>query len=262
MTPDQSREAHHAYLQAKAADPVEARFWRDAPPFPALSSPAAPQAADPTKDATAVIAQAARAQPGLTMVCLGSMTNLALALRQDPNLAGRLGRVVHMGGMLRPEQGSAAWQGMPDIPDDVWRETLRFNTLYDPAASLEAMVACRVRMVPADVTVRAVLDDAVLEAWTRGGPLGRFLAPRVRPWQGFSQTLRGLGGMHLHDPLALLLALEPELALWEKRRVNAAALLAGDNALLAREADGPMVEAAVDLRPGALKALREGLLGL
>ena len=72
---------------------------------------------------------AARAHASLTIVTLGPMTNLALALSRDPSLPNRVGRVVMMGGcgnghgnstpvaefnvFADPEAASACLQGFP-----------------------------------------------------------------------------------------------------------------------------------------------------
>lgn len=49
-------------------------------------------------DASGAIIQAAAENPGLEIITLGPLTNLALALRQDPRLAHNVSRCVVMGG--------------------------------------------------------------------------------------------------------------------------------------------------------------------
>ena len=50
---------------------------------------------EPAVDA---ILRLAQVEPGLTLVTLGPLTNIALALKRDPKLAERIGRCVVMGG--------------------------------------------------------------------------------------------------------------------------------------------------------------------
>src|ERR1700733_11368534 len=50
---------------------------------------------EPAVDA---VLRLAKAEPGLTLVTLGPLTNIALALERDPELAERIGRCVVMGG--------------------------------------------------------------------------------------------------------------------------------------------------------------------
>ena len=48
--------------------------------------------------AVSVLIETIRAHPGLVVVTLGPLTNLALALERDPDIAGNVGRLVVMGG--------------------------------------------------------------------------------------------------------------------------------------------------------------------
>ncbi len=59
---------------------------------------AAPKRQAEREHAVDAISQLCRAEPGLTLVTLGPLTNVALALARDPGLAGKIGRCVVMGG--------------------------------------------------------------------------------------------------------------------------------------------------------------------
>ena len=50
------------------------------------------------EDAVDAIVRLSHEEPGLTLVTLGPLTNIALALKRDPKLAERIGRCVVMGG--------------------------------------------------------------------------------------------------------------------------------------------------------------------
>ena len=58
----------------------------------------APKRKPEREHAVDAILRLADAEPGLTLVTLGPLTNIALALARDPSLAGRIGRCVVMGG--------------------------------------------------------------------------------------------------------------------------------------------------------------------
>jgi len=60
--------------------------------YPAPKTPATPG------DAVTALVDAVRRNPGVTLVTLGPLTNLALALREAPDLVDRVGRCVVMGG--------------------------------------------------------------------------------------------------------------------------------------------------------------------
>ncbi len=51
-----------------------------------------------TEHAVPALIAATRAHPGLTLVTLGPLTNIALAVQQAPDIAEKIGRVVIMGG--------------------------------------------------------------------------------------------------------------------------------------------------------------------
>jgi purine nucleosidase len=58
----------------------------------------APPTPPRTKHATTAIVETVRANPGLTLVTLGPLTNIAVALGRDPGIAPLIGRCVIMGG--------------------------------------------------------------------------------------------------------------------------------------------------------------------
>ena len=58
----------------------------------------APRRAPEHRHAVEAIRSLAHAEPGLTLVTLGPLTNIALALAQDPGIAEKIGRCVVMGG--------------------------------------------------------------------------------------------------------------------------------------------------------------------
>ena len=58
----------------------------------------APKRRKEREGAVEAILRLSQAEPGLTLVTLGPLTNIALALERDHGLAGRIGRCVVMGG--------------------------------------------------------------------------------------------------------------------------------------------------------------------
>jgi purine nucleosidase len=59
---------------------------------------AAPRRGAERENAVDALVRLAEAEPGLTLVTLGPLTNIALALARDPGFARRIGRCVVMGG--------------------------------------------------------------------------------------------------------------------------------------------------------------------
>ena len=97
-----------------------------------------------------VILEAAdRWGPDLTIVALGPLTNLALALQQDPRRLGRTGRIVVMGGAIA-------------VPGNI-TPAAEFNFYVDPEAAAAVLEAgLPVELVPLDVTRRVVLAQTTL----------------------------------------------------------------------------------------------------
>jgi len=159
--------------------------------------------------AVEVILDAARRhQRDLTIVALGPLTNLALALKEDAGALAGVGRVVAMGGAV-------------DVPGNV-TPTAEFNMFVDPEAAHRVLAAgLPLEIVPLDATRQAVLPRAGMRA-----ALARAAGPLASRIQGFSERgfriahSDGEQGMALHDPLAVGLALDPSLATWEAVRLG------------------------------------------
>ena len=115
--------------------------------------PEAPCAEGHAADAIVTLVMA-RPERSVAMVVMGPLTNLALALRKAPELAGRLGPVAVMGG-ARSEGGNIT-------------ASAEFNIWADPEAAAEVLASgCDVVLFGLDAThqVRATEDRiAALEA--------------------------------------------------------------------------------------------------
>ena len=147
----------------------------------------------------AAIVRLATARPGeLTMVCVGPLANLAIALNVEPRLPELLRAVVVMGGAF-------------EVPGNV-TPAAEFNVYVDPEAAEQVFAAPfpRLTVVVLDVSHRTALPRAVSEEVERGGGTDaatRLVVEVCR--QAFTE--RGFAGFYLHDPLALAVALDPSL---------------------------------------------------
>jgi inosine-uridine nucleoside N-ribohydrolase len=154
--------------------------------------------------AAALIAGTARRLGGdLTVVALGPLTNIALALEADPDALRGVGRIVAMAGAV-------------DVPGNVTADA-EFNAHTDPEAAARVVAAgLALDLVPLDATRQATLYREELDAALsrRPGPV----AERVRAFTRRTFRLDG-GAMHLHDPLAVAVAIDPSLVAWEPVRL-------------------------------------------
>lgn len=130
----------------------------------------------------------------LIVLAVGPFTNLAAALRADPELPGLVDRVVLMGGAaLQPGNISPVAEA---------------NVFNDPEAAAEVFRAgWPITLAPLDVTLDHTLDEddraALLAAQH---PLPRSLGAILDLYYGFYLDLYGKRCSALHDPLAAALA--------------------------------------------------------
>ncbi|WP_456412970.1 nucleoside hydrolase [Oceanithermus profundus] len=150
--------------------------------------------------AAVAIARRARERPGeLTLVALGPLTNLALALRLEPELPRLLRRLVVMGGAHTARGNTPHWAA-------------EFNFYYDPEAAQMAVQAFEeLTLVTWETTLAHPILWAEHEALAAlDTPRARFYAAVTRTTRGFLEK-RGLPGLLIPDPLAMAAALEPGL---------------------------------------------------
>jgi purine nucleosidase len=164
-----------------------------------------------------VIVDVARARPGkVTLVTLGPLTNLAVAVLREPMLPQLLGRLVMMAGSYRSAGNTAP--------------TTEWNAAVDPEALAIVLRAWsadgpvvwqnppgRPVALGLDVTERAKLTPQHLaELADRAGgqdrPIVRFLDDALRFYMEFHSRYDGFHGAYIHDALALAVAIDPGLA--------------------------------------------------
>ncbi|ADG10842.1 nucleoside hydrolase [Caulobacter segnis] len=155
-----------------------------------LSGPSLP--APDAGAAHARIIELVHANPGaVTLVAIGPLTNLALALRDAPDIASLVAGVTIMGGAFA--QGNVTPYAEANIHNDA----------EAAAAVLEA--PWPVTLVPLDATRSCVLSTSA--ARTAGG----FVETITRGYAAAYAAHEGLDGCPLHDVAALVSLTVPEL---------------------------------------------------
>ena len=132
----------------------------------------------------------------LSLVAIGPLTNLAVMLTQEPEIAGRIGRTVIMGGGI--EGGNVT-------------PAAEFNIHFDPEAA-RAVFESRLRpiLVPLDLTRKAAVhEDWINRLRTLGTPVA-IAASGMMDFYLEAVRHRGLG-MIIHDATALAVEIWPEL---------------------------------------------------
>ncbi|WP_240686875.1 nucleoside hydrolase [Amycolatopsis suaedae] len=151
----------------------------------------------------------ARRHPGeLTVLAIGPLTNLALALLLEPRLPALLRSVVVMGGSV-------------NAPGNITGQA-EANTAHDPeAADLVYGAGLNLTLVGLDVTETARADAAWLDRLAAATtPRARFAS---RLLNHYATVYEGLFSEHivtLHDALAAAIAVDPTLATYGEHVVD------------------------------------------
>jgi inosine-uridine nucleoside N-ribohydrolase len=160
-----------------------------------------------------ISALARRHSGALTLVAVGPLTNLALALQHDPQLVDHVERVVVMGGAfgINGHHGNVSPMAEANIACDPHAADRVFGARWP------------VTIVGLDVTHEVLLSSTWLDALGRdGGAEGAFIRAITRCYEDFYQPQTG-GGIYSHDASAAACALDPapfELRLGPVRVVN------------------------------------------
>jgi purine nucleosidase len=208
-----------------------------------------------------VIVEEARRRPGeLTLVTLGPMSNLAVAVLREPALPTLLRRWVIMGGSYR-SPGNTAPTSEWNVAVDPEAARVCIAAFGRPAVA-EARRAAGLPLLPLamglDVTERAKLLPGHLEALAaRAGatvapnPVLRFIDDALRFYMEFHSRYDGFYGAFVHDPFAVAAALDPALVRTEALAVDVelgGTLTTGETVTDWRRAWGrpPTLDVAVD----------------
>lgn len=172
------------------------------------------------RHAADLIVEEARRRPSeITLVTLGPLTNLAVALLREPRLPGLLRSLVMMAGSYRSAGNTA--------PTSEW------NVAVDPEAMATVLAGWaavpggrRPLALGLDVTERAKLTpDHLADLHRRAGqppgsPILGYVDDALRFYMEFHSRYDGFHGAFIHDALALAAALDRSLVRSEALRVE------------------------------------------
>ena len=162
--------------------------------FPA---PAAPVSDEP---AALALLRLTRERPGeLTLVALGPLTNLALALRLDPALPQRVARLVVMGGAVTGHGNTGK------VPAE-------FNIGFDPEAAHVVFEAFpHLDLIDWEATLRHAFDDAEFDRWLAAGDQRATFFGKIVATARAYNAAHDRGGLVAADALAMAVALDPSI---------------------------------------------------
>lgn len=170
---------------------------------------------DPRSSAQFIV-ETARAQPGeITLVAVGPLGNLSLALKLEPRLPQLLREVIVMGGTIT-EPGNVS----PVAEANVWN---------DPhAADLVFTAGWKLTMVGLDVTHRVVLPVSLFKTiadrhlHVATDTLHHAVGFYANHYSGLYPHVAEIHGCFAHDLLAFIYLVNPELFTLERGRIRVA----------------------------------------
>ncbi len=135
----------------------------------------------------------------VTICALGPLTNVAMALRKAPDIAGQVREIVLMGG---------AYFEVGNITP-----TAEFNIYVDPeAADIVMRSGIGITIMPLDVTHKALVTSARNDAFRAiGSRVGDAVAQMTDFFERFDKEKYGSDGAPLHDPCVIAWLIRPEL---------------------------------------------------
>jgi purine nucleosidase len=147
-----------------------------------------------------IIETVMNAEPSTITLCpLGPLTNIAMALTRQPQIAPRLREIVLMGGGF--------FEGGNTTP------AAEFNIYVDPhAADIVFRCGAPIVMMPLDVTHKALTKRARVERFrTMGTAVGLATAALLDFFERYDEQKYGTDGGPLHDPCVIAYLLKPDL---------------------------------------------------
>ncbi|KAH8502230.1 hypothetical protein H0E87_013784 [Populus deltoides] len=213
------------------------------------------------QSAAAFLVEQAKLHPGkVTVVALGPLTNIALAIELDPEFCKNIGQIVLLGGAF-------------SVNGNV-NPAAEANIFGDPdAADIVFTCGADILAVGINVTHQVVLSDAERDKLRQSnGKFAQYLCKILEVYFSYHQEAYSMKGVYLHDPTALLAAVNPSLLTYTEGavRVQTTGITRGLTLLYNKQkrfeevtewTDKPTVKVAVTVdAPTVVKLLMERLM--
>ncbi|XP_012459620.1 probable uridine nucleosidase 2 isoform X2 [Gossypium raimondii] len=211
--------------------------------------------------ATDFLVEQANLYPGkVTVVALGPLTNIALAIQQDSSFVKNIGQIVLLGGAF-------AVNGNVNPAAEA-------NIFGDPdAADIVFTSGADVLAVGINVTHQVILTDSDRETLaSSNGKFAQYLLKILEVYFNYHHDAYSTKGVYLHDPTAMLAAINPSLITYVEGavRVQTNGITRGLTLLYNKQkrfaeitewSDQPSVKVAVTVdAPAVLKLVLERLM--
>jgi len=185
---------------------ITAQFWHGKNGLADVELPASKCKADPRFGPDLIIEMIHRFPHEITLIPVGPLTNIALAVSKDPSIAGLVKDIVIMGGSITGGNVNGAAEA---------------NIYNDPeAAQIVFNAGWMVTMVGSDVGERTLITRKYLALLQSSrGPQSDFIA-KIADFYLTRSEKSGYSGAAMYDPLAVGIALDPTLGTLKEMHVD------------------------------------------
>jgi len=227
---------------------ITAQFWHGKNGLANVELPASKCTADPRFGPDLIIEMIHKYPHEITLIPVGPLTNIALAVSKDPSIAALVKDIVIMGGSISGGNVNGAAEA---------------NIYNDPeAAQIVFNAGWMVTMVGSDVGERTLITRKYLaELQSSHGPQSDFIS-KIADFYLTRSEKSGYAGAAMYDPLAVGIALDPTLGTLKEMHVDVetkgeftrgetVANRMGSNEKNVLHDDHYEIEGVIDLKPNA-----------
>jgi inosine-uridine nucleoside N-ribohydrolase len=185
---------------------ITAQFWHGKNGLADVELPSSKCKADPRFGPDLIIEMIHKYPHEITLIPVGPLTNIALAVSKDPSIAGLVKDIVIMGGSITGGNVNGAAEA---------------NIYNDPeAAQIVFNAGWMVTMVGSDVGERTLITRKYLaQLQSSHGPQSDFIA-KIADFYLTRSEKSGYSGAAMYDPLAVGIALDSTLGTLKEMHVD------------------------------------------
>jgi purine nucleosidase len=185
---------------------ITAQFWHGKNGLANVELPPSKCTADPRFGPDLIIEMVHKYPHEITLIPVGPLTNIALAVSKDPSIAALVKDIVIMGGSITGGNVNGAAEA---------------NVYNDPeAAQIVFNAGWMVTMVGSDVGERTLITRKYLaELQSSHGPQSDFIA-KIADFYLTRSEKSGYSGAAMYDPFAVGIALDPTLGTLREMHVD------------------------------------------
>ncbi|XP_021908820.1 uridine nucleosidase 1 [Carica papaya] len=152
------------------------------------------------KSASEFLVDMVSAHPGeISILALGPLTNLALAIKRDSSFASKVKKIVVLGGSF-----FASGNVNPAAEANIYGDPEAADIVFTSGANIV--------VVGINITTQCMLTDAnLLELKQSKGKYAKFICDMTKFYRDFHVKSDGVYGIFLHDPVSFVAVARPDL---------------------------------------------------